>query len=61
MELASRRPDDQTPYTVKIRFIKEIPASDTQFLQVRVVVVVVVQVGVASDAVVNAFFLLNML
>ncbi|KAG7167994.1 piwi-like 3 [Homarus americanus] len=34
LELASKRPDDQTPYTVKIRFIKEVPPSDTQFLQV---------------------------
>ncbi|KAK7070138.1 hypothetical protein SK128_015669 [Halocaridina rubra] len=33
LQLASKRPDDNTVYAVKIRFIKEIPASDTQFLQ----------------------------
>ncbi|XP_066986204.1 piwi-like protein Siwi isoform X2 [Macrobrachium rosenbergii] len=34
LELASKRPEDGSPYTVKIRFIKEIPSSDTQFLQI---------------------------
>ncbi|XP_068223736.1 piwi-like protein Siwi [Palaemon carinicauda] len=34
LELASKRPDNGFPYTVKIRFIKEIPSSDTQFLQI---------------------------
>ncbi|CAL4066366.1 unnamed protein product, partial [Meganyctiphanes norvegica] len=34
MELASKRPDDDSTYTVKIRFLKEIPPSDTQFLQI---------------------------
>lgn len=34
MELASRRPDNGSPYTVRIKFIREIPPSDTQFLQV---------------------------
>ncbi|XP_069157940.1 piwi-like protein Siwi [Procambarus clarkii] len=34
MELASKRPDNQEPYTVTIRFLKEIPPCDTQFLQI---------------------------
>lgn len=34
MELASRRPDNGSPYTVRIKFIREIPPSDTQFLQI---------------------------
>lgn len=33
-ELASRRPDNGLPYTLKIKFIREIPPSDTQFLQI---------------------------
>ncbi|XP_063601294.1 piwi-like protein Siwi [Penaeus indicus] len=34
LELTSKRPDTGNPYLVKIRFIKEIPASDTLFLQI---------------------------
>ncbi|KAK3877061.1 hypothetical protein Pcinc_018195 [Petrolisthes cinctipes] len=39
LEMASKRPDNNTPYMVKIRFIKELPPSDPEYLKVFSLVV----------------------